>query len=611
MALMAAFLNGCGGSGNSVQQLNISTASLPDGTIGTTYTQAIQAMGGVAPFTWTIASGALPDNVSLNSSSGNSATLSGLPDQVQSAVAFTVQVTDSKGNSASQAYKINIQSAAGIVQTQSGALHGAATPNGLYAFRGVPFAAPPIGNLRWKAPQPPATWKGVRDASTFGNVCPQINGAGYAGDEDCLVLNVFVSQNPPSQTQPVMVFFHGGGNVSGDTQYTPTNLDAPPLASQGVVVVTAEYRLGTLGFLATPQLTTEGGGTSGAYALLDMVAALTWVKQNIAAFGGDPTHVMLFGQSAGGVNIQFLMASPVAQGLYSVAGIESGAAPIASTSTWLFPFAEVQAASAPFVAAMGCASAADVLACLRAVPAETIVNYGTNFSLGPGIGNPVTPVDSVLYLQQNGPPVPLLIGSNGEEWSLNDSPIAPLDTAGYATAVHQRFDKFGATVADQVLSLYPASAYSSPDYALIAVDGDYQLTCELRTVVRATVTAANHKPVWRYFYTKIFENDPNEAVYGAFHTAELFFLFGNFNDGQQPGGGLVYTPSQADLTFSQELMGYWTRFAATGNPNGSGAVTWPLYDPTNESMLQLDDTFVTINGYHNPQCDYLVTLPQP
>jgi para-nitrobenzyl esterase len=503
-----------------------------------------------------------------------------------------------------------------IACTQSGAVQGVVVGN-LVAFRGIPFAAPPVGNLRWKAPQPPVSWQGVRDASTFGNVCPQINSAGvYAGDEDCLVLNVFVSQTPPNHSQPVMVFFHGGGNVNGDTQYTPTSLDAPPLADQGVVVVTAEYRLGLLGTLATPQLTAEGGGTSGAYILLDMIAALTWVKQNIAAFGGDPTHVMLFGQSAGSFNIQILFAAPGALGLYSSAGMESGAVPLASTTTWFLSFADVQAKSPQLISDLGCAGAADVLACLRAVPAETIVNYQfqvppTQLPSGPGIGNPVAPMDSILYLQQNGAPVPLLIGSNREEWSIRDSPTAPLDAAGYATAVHQRFDPLGAGVANQVLALYPAASYATPAYALIAVDGDYQLTCELRTAARAAITAANHKPVWRYLYTHTFENDPNLAVFGAFHTAELFFLFGNFNDGLQPGGGVVYNPSQADLTFSQALMGYWTRFAATGNPNGAGAVAWPEYDPNTDSMLELDDTFAPINGYHNPQCDYLTTLTQP
>jgi para-nitrobenzyl esterase len=185
-----------------------------------------------------------------------------------------------------------------------------------------------------------------------------------------------------------------------------------------------------------------------------------------------------------------------------------------------------------------------------------------------------------------------------------------MDATAYATAIHQRFDPFGAGVANQVLSLYPAAAYSTPGYALIAVDSDFNMNCEVRNVARVA-PGANRPPVWRYFYTHAFENNAFLLPYGAFHTSELFFLFGNFNDGQQPGGGVVYTPSQADLTFSQSLMGYWTRFAATGNPNGAGAVAWPPYDPLTDSMLQLDDTFAPINGYDDPQCDYLSTLPQP
>ena len=595
-----------GGSSTTVSSLAIVTSSLPNGTIGTNYSQTISASGGVGPFTWTF-SGSLPDNLNLSASSGGSVALSGVPDQVQSAVAFTIRVTDSTGSTASKPYTMNIQSSPGVVQTQYGALAGAATTNNLYAFRGVPYAAPPVGTLRWKVPQPPASWKGVRDASRFGNVCPQINSAGqYAGDEDCLVLNVFVSQTPPNQSQPVMVFLHGGGDVSGDTQYTPTNVDAPPLATQGVVVVTVEYRLGLIGFLAHPLLTTEGGGSSGHYALADMIAALTWVRQNISAFGGDPTHVMLFGQSAGSYNIQRLFAVPLAQGLFSAAAMESGVRPPGP----VVPFSAAEAAGQEVATALGCSSGADVLACLRAVPAETIVNLPNIYQYGPGVGSPFLPVDAFTVIQQNGPPVPLLIGSNREEWSLVDSPTAQIDDAAYATAIHQRFDQFGANVANNVLAQYPASAYSSPAYALIIVDTDFNMTCEVRSVARAAA-AASGKPVWRYFYTKAFENDPNEAVYGAFHTAELFFLFGNFNDGQQPGGGLVYTPSQSDLTFSQALIGYWTRLAATGNPNGAGAVAWPAYNPTTDSMLQLDDTIVAIDGYNNAQCDYLVSLPQP
>jgi para-nitrobenzyl esterase len=202
-----------------------------------------------------MASGYLPDNLTF--ASGASASVSGIPDQVQSNVSFTVAVTDTQGASASRAYSVNIQSSPTVVQTQHGAVQGVATSNGLYAFRGIPYAAPPVGNLRWKDPQAPSSWKGVRDASTFGNVCAQINFNGrFVGNEDCLFLNVFVSQTPATQSQPVMFFIHGGGNVAGDTISAP--FDSPALANQGVVVVTVEYRLGMLGFFAHPLLAARG-----------------------------------------------------------------------------------------------------------------------------------------------------------------------------------------------------------------------------------------------------------------------------------------------------------------------------------------------------------------
>jgi len=495
--------------------------------------------------------------------------------------------------------------------TESGAIQGEAAGN-LYAFRGIPYAAPPVGNLRWKAPQPPASWNNVRNAVTFGNECPQfeLNTGQYGGDEDCLTLNIFISQSPAKQPQPVMVFFHGGGDVAGNAHSSPTQLDVPPLANQGVVVVTAQYRLGILGFLTTPQLAAEDPSSAGAYGLLDMIAALKWVQQNIAAFAGDPTRVLLFGQSAGSFNIQILLASPAAQGLFSTAGMISGAVPLASQTTWLLSASDAAAASGPFISAMGCGNAADVLACLRGIPAATIVDYGTNFTLGPGFGTPFLPVDSFAYLQLHGSPVPLLIGSTSEEYTaVRDGPdiLGNLDLPGYTAAIHQRFDPVGTGVADQVLSLYPAASYDSPFWALVAVDSDYQITCETRGTALAAA-GANRKPVWRYIYTHRYENDFSLNGLRACHTCDLYFLFGNFN----PVGPIPnYQPTPAELTFSHGLMGYWTRFAATGDPNGAGAVAWPHYDANTESMLQLDDTFVPINGYHVPQCTYLETLTQP
>jgi para-nitrobenzyl esterase len=493
-----------------------------------------------------------------------------------------------------------------IACTQSGAVQGVVSGDSR-SFLGIPYAAPPVGNLRWRPPAPPLAWQGVRDASSFGNVCPttDLNG-NFLGNEDCLVLNVFTSNPPPQTKQPVMVFFHGGGNVAGSSQGPP--LDPPNVQTQGVVVVSAEYRLGVLGFLAIPQLTAEGNGLSGNYALMDMLAVLSWVQMNIAAFGGDPKHVMFFGQSAGAYNIQPLLAAPSAQGLFSVAGMESNVIPAGQLPT----LASLEATDEPIVAALGCDTAADVLACLRAVPANTIVDNEGPYPNLPVIAPPFIPVDPFVALQQNGSPVPLLLGSNREEWTeAADNPSTPLTESQYEAALHSRFDSIGPTVAAQVLALYPAADYDTPEYALIAVDSDYNVTCEVRNAARAAA-GANGKPIWRYFYTHRFENNAALNAQRAFHGSELYFVFDNLSVIDARYATVTdYVPTAAEITFAGDMMGYWTRFAATGNPNGMGAVAWPTYDPATDSMLQLDDTPVEINGYHNPQCDYLSTLPQP
>ena len=495
-----------------------------------------------------------------------------------------------------------------IIHTESGWVEGVVQRN-LIAFRGIPYAAPPVGDLRWRAPAPPTRWDGIRNASRFGHVCAQINYNGqYAGAEDCLTLNVYIAATPSAGKQPVMVFFHGGGDIAGDAQSVPFNL--PKLANHGVVVVTAEYRLGILGFLGNALLTAEGG-SSGNYGSLDQIAVLAWVQRNISAFGGDSHHVMAFGQSAGSWDVQILLASPLAEGLFSVAGMESGAV---SAPGLFLPLSEVEAASAPFVAYFGCNTAPDVLACLRAIPVHQIVNFLAQkpnfiYSLGPGIAPPFLPQDPFLFLQQRGSPVPLLIGSTREEstgWE--GIPNRNLTAYEYAFEIYQEFGSLGTGVAEEVLSLYPATDYDSPAYALVAVHSDYIMTCSVRSAALAAA-GKGRPPVWRYLYTHRFENDPKLNAYRAFHTAELYFLFGNLQLIAPPFLAVVYTPSAAELQFSADLMGYWTRFAATGDPNGAGAAEWPQYDATTDRMLQLDENFMTIRGYHNTQCDFFSTLP--
>lgn len=495
--------------------------------------------------------------------------------------------------------------------TQYGQVQGVVQGN-VRAFRNIPYAAPPTGTLRWKPPTAPASWTGVRDGSTLGNMCPQLNGSTYFGSEDCLYLNVYTSSPAPTTPQPVMVFIHYGGNFADDT--TTPRFDAPALAANGAVVVWINYRLGILGFLASPELTSEGGGTSGNYALLDMIAALTWVKNNISNFGGDPTHVLLWGQSAGGWDIQALLAAPSAQGLFSAAAIESGVLPSTNLAVNVPSFTAAQNAGESFVSAEGCSSssASTALSCLRTLTPQTLVNYQVNHPLpmAPLYGSPLLPTDSFTVLQNSGSPVPLIIGSTREEYANSgDNPVteANMTSSQYASAVQSEFGSNASTVESD----YPVSNYSAPIYALIAVDSDYNVTCQTRNVARAA-SGSGRSPVWRYLYTHTFEADANLALGRAFHGAELYFIFGKLSvidPGFIPAVN-PYNPTTAEQGFSQDMMGYWIRFAATGNPNGNGAANWPQYDASTDDMLQLDDTFVTINGYNNSQCDFLSTLPQ-
>jgi len=619
ISLCGSFLlAGCGGgSGNTPPQgPTIVTTSLPDGTIGTSYSQTIQATGGVAPFTWSVTSGALPHGVTLPASTGNSVTFSGTPDRVQASVAFTIQVADANSQSGQQPYTVNIKSTPTIAVTQSGAVQGVVDGNFL-RFRGIPFATPPLGNLRWKPPVAPASWDGIRSAASFGNKCPQTDFAGgVQGNEDCLTLNVYSTYPQASSKQPVMVFFHGGGNVLGSAQDPPWEL-VPPLAGHGVLVVTAQYRLGIFGDLADPLLTAESGtGSSGNYFLMDMILALQWVHDNIAQFNGDPTHVMMFGQSAGSINVEALLASPKAAGLFTSAGMESGVIPAGLLGSSV---ADAYAFYAGYAAAVGCSPPQDVLACLRVLPVNTIMQRQfVQFPsfMGYNLEPVVLPEDPFLKLKQAGSPVPLLIGSNRDEVADQEDPSLPLDAAGYAAAIHAQFDPLKAGSGNTILSLYPATFDTTPRYTHIDVGTDYMGTWPTRDLSRgvAAVGDPQKQPVWRYLFAHQYETDAHLNMRRAFHTAELYFVAGLVPGFTRPVyyDGTPYTPNAAEGTLSSEMMDYWSRFAATGDPNGGGAVQWLPYDAS-ENILQFGvqggDTIANLSGgYRNTQCDFLSTL---
>jgi para-nitrobenzyl esterase len=584
--------------------LMIATAAVASGTVGTAYQQTIQATGGKGPFSWSLSDGMLPAGLSLGNTSSENLLISGLPVSLQTSANFTISVTDSRGSTDGQQYTISI-AAMTLATTQSGQVQGIIDGN-LDAFRGIPYAAPPTGDLRWRPPRPPSSWQGIRDASTFGNVCPQAGSGGMIGDEDCLTLNLFESTSPGNWQQPVMLYFHGGGNDAGSAQQPP--LDAPPLATHGVIVVTAQYRLGLLGFFANSLLTAEGGGSSGNYALWDQIAALQWVKANISAFGGDPSRVTIFGQSSGAYDVQALLVSPLTQGLFARAVMESGNA---ESGGGLESLATLETNDEGFVSAFGCSTAADVLACLRALPAQTIVNEQSTNAFGPAIEPLVVPVDPNTVFQQQGSPVPLLVGSNREESTDFEDSTEPLITSSeYTSDVEQQFNPFGSGVAAQVLALYPVSDYATPNYALIAVHSDRQITCPVRVSALAA-TGSNRPSIWRYLFIHRFENNAALNAMAAYHTAELFFVFGNLQVITTETLSISYTPSPAEQAFSEQMMDYWSQFAATGNPNGSAFPQWPPYDATDEQLLQLDETVSPFAGYHAPQCNYVSSLPPP
>ena len=500
-------------------------------------------------------------------------------------------------------------STATLVCTQYGQLQGA-DEGGYRTFRGIPFAAPPVGDLRWRPPAPPAKWQGVRSATTFGNRCPQVgrNGA-TIGDEDCLTLNVYAANPPASSKQPVIVIIHGGGNRAGSAQDAPWN-DVTPLAGHGAIVATVQYRLGLLGWLVNPLLTAESPqATSGNYTLMDLIAALKWVHDNIAEFGGDPARVAIVGHSAGSLNVQALLASPAAAGLFSAAVMESGllrggliGTTIDNAYRW---YADVPAA-------VGCDTATDVLACLRAVSAATLVQSGPN-SLDTGwvnIDPVVLPEDPATKLKRLGSPVPLIIGSNSDEEAYDNTVFAPaLDASGYAAAIHRQFDALAPGAGDTILSLYPASDFTNPNYALDNVETDFWVTRDTRNFARY-VSGAQRAPVWRYLFTHVYENAaPQDAPLSAsraFHGAETFFVTGNF---RSLATSVTYVPSSAELALSNAMMDYWVALATSGDPNGVGAVPWLPYDAASENIQQLDDNIVTLaGGYRNAQCDFMTSL---
>jgi para-nitrobenzyl esterase len=497
----------------------------------------------------------------------------------------------------------------GVVATDIGPFTGARTGAG-WSWKGIPYAAPPVGALRWKAPAPAACVPSGRDATAFGAVCPQaaqsaptmVGGGALVGSEDCLTLNVWAPDGATGL--PVMVFIHGGANVQGSGSLPA--YEGTKLAAAGpAIVVTFNYRLGTLGYLMHPALAAESGsdGTSGNYGLLDQIAALDFVKRNIAAFGGDPARVMIFGESAGAVNVCALMAAPRAAGLFSAALMESG-------SCLLGPASQQQALVDRLLSATGCAGAADVASCLRARSVEElfaavplsggILARATAFAPHvDGVVMPESPHDALAAGHAHR--VPFVVGSNSDETALAVAQsMPPIATAAdYEARIRASFP---AATADAILARYPASAFPSPARAYATVTTDARFICQARLAARRAAAGLG-APVRRFFFTHAAQNaGPTVRALGAYHGLELAWVFGNFS------AFAGYQPTAAEAALSTAIQGYWTRLAATSDPNGAGAPAWPLYDAASDATLVLDDP-ITAGGPIRPaDCDFFDAL---
>ena len=477
------------------------------------------------------------------------------------------------------------------VRVEQGLLSGAqGTRPGVQAYKGIPFAMPPIGDMRWKAPKPPASWQGVRKAAQFSPVCyqtPYPKSSIYYNDpepmsEDCLYLNVWTAAKSNKERRPVMVWIHGGALTRGSGSLSYYDGDA--LAAKGVVLVTINYRLGLFGFFAHPELTKESDrNTSGNYGLLDQLAALEWVQKNIAAFGGDPKRVTIFGESAGSWSVNYLMATPLAKGLFQAVIGESG-----GTFADMRKLRETEAAGQKFATAAG----ADSLQALRAKPAEEILKMPSAMTATPNVDGWMFPEDVyTIFTKGKQNDVPLLAGSNADE----AKSLAPWPASGTAASfIDQSRRRFGDKTGE-FLKVYPAGSNEEAMASHYASFRDFVFGWQMRTWVRAETKTGKSK-AYLYYFSRVTPG-PNSAKLGAYHASEIAYVFENL---------LPPSPWQeTDRKLSDALSSYWVNFAFNHDPNGKGLEKWPAYDQKTDIALEFGDKIAPVQNLNKAALDFL------
>ena len=463
------------------------------------------------------------------------------------------------------------------VKTESGALAGA-TSDGVLSFKGVPFAAPPVGPLRWRAPQPAPAWTGVRPASQYGHDCMQqpfpsdAAPLGTEPAEDCLVVNVWRPAQSTGRKLPVMVWIYGGGFVNGGS--SPAVYDGSQFARRGIVFVSFNYRLGRFGFFAHPELTRENpdGGLLGDYGYMDQIAALKWVQRNIAAFGGDASNVTVFGESAGGGSVHMLLTSPLARGLFAKAVIESGGGRGSFGGRTVH---DAEAIGMAFARANGIqGDGPEALAALRALPAEKIVAGLNMATMGPAagtyVGGPlldgriVAENPDQAYRAGRNARVPVMIGANSAD-------------IGFASArtMDDLLAPFGAD-RDKARAVYDPS--NSGDVRVVGAKVAMDRTMEEPARFTASEFARQGLPSYEYRFSYVADSMRRQWQ-GAPHATEIPFVFDTV--AAKYGKDLT----AADEATARAANAYWANFAKTGDPNGPGLPHWPRYAPATDGIM--------------------------
>ena len=477
------------------------------------------------------------------------------------------------------------------VTVTGGKIQGSTLKDGGAVFKGIPFAAPPVGDLRWREPQPVKPWTGTREATNFGARCMQ---GGTDVSEDCLYINVWTPEWPPKSRKPVMLWIHGGGNFAGAS--SEAIFDGQPLAKHGVVLVSANYRMGVFGFYAHPELTAESKHhASGNYGLMDQVAAMQWVRDNIARFGGDPRNVTVFGESAGSLDINVLMTSPLAKGLYTRLIGESG--PVVAPPS----LAEGEKKGLSVAASLK----ADSLKAMRAVPAADLqkaTGQGLSF-LGPILGVvvdgwvlPKHPFEVFEAGQEHR--VELLLGSNARELT---RPFFPVE--GLSQGIAAQFGPL-APRAREVYGVKNGQESAPPDPVFGSAMAQWATDAQFRcgTVAQLIWHSRAGNASYQYEFSRV---PPGREAVGAAHGSEIPYVFGTLSIAGRAANSPKY--DSTDGAVSAQMQQYWTNFAKTGNPSGGSLPQWPKFEPVSRAYMDLTAQGPVVReGLRREACDLFI-----